>query len=186
MTVKEILITTSTMLGREDVTAYLNGDVDSAGENTLPTINVMVNLLNLVIGELAGTFIPMVKSEKISTNNGKVYYTDLTERALEIKNVFDFSGTRVSYRQTAEFIAVSCDNVIVEYEYAPPNYGLDDKIGFTEKDVALGTLAYGLAAEYSISLEDFDQAVMWHKRYVDSIAEHRKVHNATIKERSFV
>ena len=186
MTVKEILKTTSAMLGREDVNAYLSGDTEAVGENTLPTVGVMVNLLNLVIGELAGTFIPMVKTETAATNDGKVYYADLIERALEIKAVYDLSGDEISYKQSAEFIKVNADKVLVEYEYAPPNYGLEDEIGYTEKDVTAGALAFGLAAEYSISLGSFDEAVMWHKRYVDSIAEQRKLRNVTLKTRSFV
>ena len=186
MTVKEILKTSSSMLGREDVVEYLNGQKTDTNQYLLSTLNNMVNLLNLVIGELAGTFIPMVKTERVSVINGKIYYKDLSERAIEIRAVYTKDAVKCSFEQTAEYILVNDIEVDVEYEYAPTNYGLEDKIGYSPKEVSCATLSYGLCAEYSISLGDFDQAVMWHKRYVDSVKEHRKITNSKIKERCFL
>ena len=61
--------------------------------------------------------------------------------------------------------------VLVEYEYAPDKVGLDDEICYMEKDVPVRVIAYGVAAEYCITEGDFDQAVMWHKRYTDAISD---------------
>ncbi|MBE5734676.1 MAG: hypothetical protein E7347_06520 [Clostridiales bacterium] len=186
MTVKEILKSTASMVGREDVLEYLSGQNTTSNDYVLNSINLMVNLLNLVIGELAGTFIPMIKVQKTPVNNGKIYYKDLIERPMEVRAVYDLEGNKLSFSQTVEYIWVNAFEVNVEYEYAPSNYGLEDQIGYTPKDVSVATLSYGLSAEYSISIGDFDQAVMWHKRYVDSIKEHRKLTNVKTKERCFV
>ena len=46
MLVKDIIKTTSSMLNRQDVLDYLNDKTQDAGQDTLPTINLLVNLLN--------------------------------------------------------------------------------------------------------------------------------------------
>ena len=186
MTVKDILKTSASMIGRDDVVEYINGSVQNIGEQTMPTINLMVNLINLVISELSATFIPMINSETVNVENGKIYYSKLKENAIKIINVYDTDGRELSAKYTAEYIDVAGGKVIVEYEYAPSNYGLTDTIGYSAKDVSLSTLAYGLIAEYSISQGCFDEAVMWHKRCVEAVTAMRKMKNVTIKGRCFV
>lgn len=186
MTVKEIVKTAASLLSREDVVGYLSGETDAAGEDTLPTINTLVTLINLVISELAGTYIPMVKREEVNADGGKVYYTSLKDTPLKIKKVFDNYGKEIFFSDNALYIEVNEKNVVVEYEFVPPNYGLDENIGYTEKDVSVGTLAFGLLAEYSICKCAFDEAVMWHKRYVDGVNATRKPKNVTTKKRSWL
>ena len=186
MTIKDILRTGASMIGRDDVVEYIDGSAQNVGEQTMPTINLMVNLINLVISELSATFIPMINSETVNVENGKIYYAKLKENAIKIIDVYDIDGKELSAKYTAEYIVVSGDKAIVEYEYAPSNYGLTDTIGYSAKDVSLSTLAYGLIAEYSISQGCFDEAVMWHKRYVESVMAMRKVKNVTVKGRCFV
>ena len=185
MTVKEIIKNTALIYGREDVVNYLNGSTIK-GEDTLPTVNILVGLLNLVVSELAGTFIPMIKQETVTVTDGKIYYKDLSERIVRILNVYSVNGGETDYGTSVEFIRVKENSVIIEYEYVPPRYGLEDEIGYTEKDVTAAALSYGLCAEYAISLSDFDQAVAWHNRYVDAISNLRKVKNVKIKGRAFV
>ena len=185
MTVKDVLKTSANMLGREDIVSYLS-DGQTFGEDTLPAVGIMVSLLNLVISELSGTFIPMVKIEEKQVTDGKVYYSSLTERCLRVVSVKDLSGMDVDYGYTPEYMQLGLNKVYVEYEYAPHNYGLDEVIGYDENLVSVGTLAYGLCAEYSICKGSFDEAVMWHERYVQSVRDRKKIKNATVKKRSFV
>jgi len=185
MTVKDVLKSASNMLSRQDVCAYLDG-ANQGGQDTLPTIGIMTSLLNLVVSELAGTFIPMVKREEIDATDGKIYFTALTERCVKILSLRDQKGVEINYVHTPEYMQLSAQKVVVEYEYIPPNYGLEDQIGYDQNQVSVGTLAYGLCAEYSISKGCFDEAVMWHDRYVQSVCEHRKLKNGMVKKRSFV
>ncbi len=186
MTVKDVLKATCAMVNREDVLDYLNDKNTVPSEDTLSAVNIMTALSNLVIGELAGTFIPMVKSERVVTTDKKVKYADLSERCLRILAVYNDKNEKIFYRHTPEYMIVDENSVTVEYEFNPPNYSLEDEIGYSEEDISTATLSYGLAAEYSISRGSFDEAVMWHERYVDSVSAKRKIKNSTIKSRSFV
>ncbi len=184
MSIKDILKNAALLLGRENVIDYCNGL--TFNDDTLRTVNNMTGLINLVISELACTYIPMVKRETVSTSNGKIYYKDLTENALKVLGVYDTSGKEVHFEQNIEYLTINGSSVVVEYEYSPANYGIDDEIGYREKDVSACVLAYGLCAEFSISEGRFDQAVMWHKRYVDALSEICMPRNTHVKERRWV
>ena len=77
------------------------------------------------------------------------------------------------------------ENLVVEYQYSPTNYALEDEIGYTEKDISSRVIAYGVASEVCIIEGEFEQAVMHHKRYVDEIALLTMPKNAMIKQRSW-
>jgi len=186
MNIKEILKITAVLLNRENVIGYLNGNVNSISNETLVTVNNMTSLANLVINELSTTYIPMVKIEKVNSSAGKVEHKQLSERVLKIINVYDQSMNNCSFTVTAEYLKVNKSVVNVEYEYLPSNYGLDDEIGYNEKDVSPRVLAYGVCAEFSISEGRFDEAVLWHKRYVDAVSEICLPKNTTLKQRSWV
>ncbi|MBR2498932.1 MAG: hypothetical protein IKB67_04405 [Clostridia bacterium] len=185
MTVKDIVKSSAALLSREDVCDYLSGKQGGIGDDTVPTLNTMVTLLNLVISELSATYIPMVKREQVEIVGGKLYYTALKNTPLKVLNVYDALGKEIPYSENALYLSVSTDNAIVEYEFVPPNYGLEETIGYTEKDISQGALAFGLAAEYSICKGAFDEAVMWHKRYVESVNNKRKIENVKLKTRSW-
>ncbi len=186
MTVKEILINSSTLIGREDVVKYLNGDDDNATEQTLNAVDVMVRLLNLVINELACSFIPMIRLERKTAVNGVINYSDLQFSPLEILKVYDQSGNDRLLSVEHSFARVNGQDVNIEYAYFPPKVSLEDNVGYSEKDLPSRVLSYGLCAEYAISQGCFKDAVMWHDRYADAIAEICAPKNAKIKRRNWL
>ncbi|MBQ3116193.1 MAG: hypothetical protein IJC07_04115 [Clostridia bacterium] len=183
MTVKEIIKTTAILLGREDVTDYLDNKVAECGEETSRTIGVLIELVNLVVGELASTYIPAVKTEEVKFVCNKAYYGDFTERVIKVLSVTDRQGKDVDVVQDVEFLSAPLSIAFIEYEYLPKNFGLDDEICYTEKDVAPHVLAHGVLAEYAITQGSFDEAVMWHKRYVDGVEAICLPKNVTAKRR---
>ena len=74
MSIKEILKNAALLLGRDNVIDYCNGV--TVNDDTLRTVNNMTGLINLVLSELACTYIPMVKRETVRTSNVKIYYKD--------------------------------------------------------------------------------------------------------------
>ncbi len=181
MTIKEIIKSTANVVGRKDVVEYLDGD-GSSSQDTIPTTYKMLSLLNMIINELAGTFIPMIKTETVKINEGKIYFKDLSFQPLEIHDVYE--GERsLDFVHYPEYIKVSGSNVKVVYSCVPPMYDINATIDYSEKDVSRTTLIYALCAEYYICTGSFDEAVLWHDRYVESIKQKRKIKNYKIKGR---
>lgn len=187
MTVKEVLKTTATLLGREDVSGYLNDPMVEVGDDTLSALNILVGLVNLVVSELSGTYIPLVKTETVPVENGRVYFTALSETALKIQRVFSGAGKQIDYGYHPEYIIVDGENqVIVEYEYQPSNLGLEDSVGYNERQVSKRVIAYATAAEFCLTEGSFDKAVLWHERYCEEIKAICFPVNSKIKQRSWV
>lgn len=183
MTVKEIIKLVALMQGRENVLEYLDGQNALASEELLKIVNALTGLTNLVINELACTYIPMVKVERVSVDGGRIYYKDLKERPLKIVALYGVNGNSLEYTQNAEYITVSAAEVEVEYHYAPANYGLEEVIGYTEMNVPARVIAYGVLSELCISEGRFDEAVTWHKRYIDALSDICLPKNAVIRKR---
>lgn len=183
MIVKEILLSTATCLGREDIVAYLNGNTENVNEETINAVSVMVSLINIVLNELAATYIPMVKTEGLAFSANKFLFADLSENIIEVEDVFDDYGNKVNYKISGEYLVADIKTGVIKYHYLPKNYDLNDMIGYRETDVCKMTLVAGLAAEFSISEGLFDEAVMWHNRFVDGVSAQTKPKNVKTKSR---
>lgn len=183
MTVKDIIYITATIIGREDLISYFEGKTEKPKDCTIETIDVMVRLCNLVVNELACSFVPLKKKQKLKASNGKIYYTSLEFSPLSIIKATSSTGSNSLIRVDSEYVVVKDDFVILEYSYFPKQLSLESDVGYLESDVPARVLAYGLASEYAISQGCFKDAVMWHKRYADSISNICAPKNHVVKER---
>ncbi len=184
MKIKDIVRNSALMLGKSDVISFLDGG--SAGADTLESVNLLTNLCSLVIDELSSTYIPLIKKEIVSFSNGKYSLSQFREKIIKIIAVYNLDGEKVDFSLDDNYVCANVVKCSVEYQYAPKNYGLEETIGYEEKDLSISALAYGVAAEYSITQGLFEQAVMYHKRFVDTIAEFCVPKNKMIKTRSWV
>lgn len=186
MKISDIVLSVATYLGKSGVEKYLlNGDAENATSETLMQTDVLTRLANLVINEIAGGYIPMIKKEKITVDNGKIYIADLSENALEIKNVL-YNGQEVSFKIKGAYVQVFAAANEIEYSYMPHNYGLTDEIGYSEKDISSTALSFGVAAEYCLTEWRFEEAVMWRERFTDAMKKFCKIKNGKILERAWV
>ena len=183
MTVKDIIKISATQIGREDVVDYLDGKTTSASEQTVKDVDRLLRLCNLVINELACSFIPMRITQTLNSEDGKVYYENLNFNPLEILAVYDSNGKDVMGKVYSRFVTVTEKRVTVEYSCFPPKYQLEDEIGYTPDQIPERVLSYGLSAEFAISEGCFKDAVMWHDRYADAVYNLCKPKNQTVKKR---
>lgn len=185
MSIKEIIRISALLTDRTNVVAYLDKNTNNTDE-TLSLVQKLLSLTNLVINELASTYIPLVKSETVSARDNKVNYSDLSSSVLKIKSVSNTSGKELAFRTFLHYVSVPEDRVIIEYEYVPEDYELNDTVDFDSKFVSARVIAYGVCAELAITESRFDEAVTWHKRYVDAISDICVPKSAVTKQRSWL
>ena len=185
MTVKDIIETMAIQTGRDDIVQTLK-DPDNANEEGLQTIEKLVKLCNLVINELATGFIPMCITDSITAENGKISFERLSHNPYEILAVYDDNGVDVLGKVFSKFITVLTDKVNVEYSCFPPEYSLEDEVGYDETQVSKRVLSYGLCAEFAICEGCFKDAVMWHDRYADAVYKICKPTNKTTRKRAWL
>lgn len=168
MQVKEIIMSAAMMAGREDICGYLAGDEEDEGTAAKDTEN-MVRCFNLVENEIALEYKPLKYSQRIVTDNGIVEFAELQKQALDIIKVEDESGNKVKYKLYQTYLKTKPDTVVVHYTYIPQKKTLEDKSDFAAADIPLRTAALGVVTEFSLISSLFDEAVMWDRRYKDSL-----------------
>ena len=185
MKISEIIKTAATYLSREDVCEYLTNQEIEASRQTLETVDLLTRLTNLVISELSEGDVRMV--EKVQLNGKtKITFAELDNKILDVVGVYDESGNQLEYSLSTYQLNSRNGIYTFVYSYLPANYGLFDTIGEFEKNVTTGILAYGVSAEFCLTEGRFEEAVMWNKRYVDSINKLYTPKNANIRGRNFV
>ena len=185
MTIRKIASMVATFIGWRELKNYIDTDEGYYGECVEKAKQTLTELTNVVINELACSYIPALTVEDVTSVNGRVYYNTLSKTPLKVIKVCDKFGNELAFSSSPEYITVGSLAVTVEYEYAPEAVGFNDNICYMEKDVPARVIAYGVTAEYCIVDGDFDQAVMWHKRYTDAVADICLPKNATVKRRSW-
>lgn len=186
MTIKQIIKDCAIFLSLREVTNYIDKSQSSWPSHVNEDINNLTNLSNLVISELSSCYIDMVASQYISPANGKILYTNLSRNVLEILEILDENGEKMPFKTEGEYVSVGSRARLVKYKYYPSIYGLEEKIGYSEKDVPSVLITYGLCAEYCIFEGRFEEAVMWRKRFTDSLKNFIKPKHFQIKERDWV
>lgn len=186
MQIKEIIKIAAIMLDRKEIVDYLDGKTQNASQEVLDKVNTMIELTNLVINELACSFVPMVKIKSLNSNGRKIYYSTLGDKLIKIRAVYSNDDSPISFKVKPEYVEVNEEKVKVEYEYVPPKYLLEEKIGYEEKDISSRVLAYGLLAELGIVEGRFEEATASHDRYVEGVRAVRLPKNNTIKKRGWV
>lgn len=186
MKLKDIIKLSAVYLGRENVVSYLESNTSTTDGNLLSAIDTFTRCANLVIAELSTSYVPLLKKETLQAENGKIYFSSLTETALEIVKVTDENGKEVDFIYKPDRIETDLSALNIEYKYLPSNLGLNDIVGYTERQVPSRIIAYGIAAEFSLCERAFDESVLWHNRFTSSLSLLLSPKNVKIKERSFI
>lgn len=186
MKIKEVAIAVCTYLNKTEISDFLSGKTSQPSADVLTQVDIITRLSNLVINELACSYVPMKTRERVNVFNGKVLISSLTKRALKILSVIDETGAQKIFTCDGENILTYGDNVEVEYSYLPENYGLDDTIGYGDKDIPLSVLSFGVCAEYCLTEWRFEEAVMWRERYSDALKSFTLPISKTIKGRAWL
>lgn len=170
MKLKDVICVSASLLHLDDVVDVLEDKVVD-NQYTSPIIECLTNLCNLVTGELSSSYIPLVRADEVRVINNKISMTALQKRPTKIINVYDINGNPVQYTSDATTIYVNINNARVQYNYVAEKYKLSDDVGFTEQEISKVVLAYGVCAEYCLTERRFEEAVMWHQRFVDGVKQ---------------
>lgn len=186
MTVNDIIKKAAVLLNLKNVSDYLCGEVNDADEETLGTVSKMTNLTNLVLNELAVSYVPMKTTERKTVSDGKVLFSSLSKTPYKILGVFDTYGEKVFYTLCPTCIKTKENEVDILYSYVPSSYGLSDVVGYSENELSSRLIAYAVIAEYMLTVSAFDEAITWRKRFTLELEESLCPSSKNMKRRSFV
>lgn len=168
MKVKNIMKKAASLLGNaDDLLDYLNG-VSGVGNTGEKQAELLLNCFNLVENELALDYLPLIKKESYTPQNGKIFYSQFSSSVVRILDVENELGQKVDFRLFATYMEVDATVANVRYAYTPTEKAIngesDYKLAASER-----LLAFGMAAEYLSALGLLEEASVWDKKYKEGI-----------------
>ena len=174
MVMKEIVTLAAFYLDLDDV---LNGEPSGAETQTK-----LLKCANLARGEIASDYFPLITCEKAASADGTILPSSLKKRLLDVKRVTQ-RGVAVNFKVYPAAIKTIAGEIEIEYSYMPDDAEIGGDTNFTDK-ISARTIAYGAAAEYCLIAGLFEEAVIWEKRFKDSLlAAQRKKSEIRTKPR---
>lgn len=168
---RDCVLTAAVLLQLESVVSALDESAEQGADaETAREIALLTRCGNLVLHEIASEYIPLRVSERVTVRNKRFDYSALSRKAVDIYSV-KRAGKSVPFRQFYDSFTVGSDgDYTVEYSFEPLRLDLGGVSEFAGNKPSARTVAYGIACEYCLISGMSDEAVLWDKRYKDSLA----------------
>ena len=156
-------------------------------DDTEKEINLLVRCANLVLGEIVGCYLPLKKTEKVISDDGYVFYDELSKPIIDVYSVKNSSGEKIRFYEYFDRVKVGeVGEFEIEYSYSLNSLLLDDDLPFKSERISERIIAYGIACEYCIISGMVTEASIWQKRYYDALNGLNSKREKTIKPRGWV
>lgn len=161
-------------LAAENITlTQLAQEFASAADDSAPLSDDARSLLRcyrLVENEVALDYCPLEKSETVYPLAEKVQYASFTSAPVNILDVTDAQGNRLSYTLYAAYLVIpDADGAVnIRYSYAPPLAEPSDEVAFPAR-ISARLLAAGVCAEYLLTCGRYAEAAVWEGKFRDGL-----------------
>lgn len=138
-------------------------DVD---DESSTIIAKLLRCANLAYEEIVTEYIPILNTETLSVNEGKILFSSLAKPICGIVSVRDESGNDIKYTLSADHISLSAASAQITYQTIPAQLalGAEPSVLFPER-----LLAYGIAREYLFLQDQSEAALIYEKRFKDAL-----------------
>ena len=165
MKVKEIILSTASLIGSyEEVKDYIDDEDDAGAAIT----ELLLHCFNLVENELALDYLPLVTEEEKQSNTGKIVYSSLKKSIVRIIRVTDEHGNSIAYQAFPDHLMTQVGKVNIVYSYTPTPKTIEGESDF-ELYVSARMFEYGILAEYCAAVGRFEEANVWDEKYKDAV-----------------
>ena len=169
MTVKDVLKTVALLINRADILDFFNNGYTDDYNEIEDDVNLLITCYNIVADEIATEYYKLNMTEKFTCQNGVLKFSQFTKNPIIINSIKDDDGNDVKYKALLGEITLDKPLVNVEYSYTPDTKGLDDISDYSSTPINKRVIAYGVATEYLLVKGAFEEAVVWHDKYVESL-----------------
>lgn len=165
MLVKDIILKACIFTANDELANLLeeNGELD---EEMNSLLEKFVKCFNLVQNEIASEYEPLLKEEVVETQDGKILFSSLKERVVDVVSVKDMKGNSILFKNFDDYIEVNCPKVEIWYNAYPKKLTLEDELTST---IPERVYAYGTAREYYFIESLYEDASIWDERFKNSL-----------------
>lgn len=168
---KDILKLSATLLGLDDVIEHLKSG-SSVSQETQNKIDDLITYLNYTLREITKEYFPLKHTEITKSDNQcQIFFTNLSETAISIKDIKDQFGNSVTFNLYPEFIKLGFpnSNYTIEYNYVPKSVkNINDTLTLP-LGLEMFSVCYGIASEYALSRLLYSEAEMWESKFKNSL-----------------
>lgn len=137
-------------------------------EQSEKELSLLLRCMNLVSNEIAADYFPLKATETLTAAEGSIQYTDFSKTPLDIYSVRK-EGAACPFKLYPTELVTGEGEFTVDYTYLPKKAELLEELDFSEGKINRRIMAYGLAAEYCLICGMYEEAIIWDKRYKDSL-----------------
>lgn len=199
MTVKEVVVLASNLVGLDDVVCAVD-EYSKMTEEGLEyafkpaikkKIDKLISCINLCTDRIAVSYVTLKKSEAlVSDFEGKIAYSDFAQRINRIEKVEDsLSGRELDFRALPFHLYLPYANrrVTVTYSFTPAKVtSLEDEISLPPV-IGVRTLALGVVSDFLLSKNIYDESKYWNERFEESIVQSlARKQNLYLRARKFL
>lgn len=170
MTVKSVIKLACLFLGLDEISEcnVFNTSGESPTKVEQKEIDTLVRCLNIVLQEIATSFIDVVGEKDVDFKNGKYPLNEIDDKFLEVLYV-SVNGKKIKFKEKMDFLFADADSAKVVYRKYPQIVDIDDTCPNFNFKLAEKTLAYGVALEYSFVNSLSDEASIFENRYKNDL-----------------
>ncbi len=145
-------------------------DGDELSTSEQDEFDTLCSCARACMHEIATEYVPIICIEEIEVVDGKISYDMLSNTAIEIIEVKK-DDCKVKISSYYNGVCLNEIGVVeVKYHRLPNSSELDDELEWKDSRINSRNIGYGIASEYCIRNGMLDDAVMWDKRYKDSLS----------------
>lgn len=166
MTVKNLIVETMRLVGREDAADSLLTETPTDEATRLK--RALLTYLNAVLDELARGYFPLDTEEEMTSESGVYAFADFLKGPIKINRVTD-GEKPIEWHICPNYLHTESKNITVFYEYLPPQLSEDDEFFYPVFAVSPRLAEYGMASEYFLVAGDGESYNAWENKYRNEI-----------------
>lgn len=168
MFVKNIIMNACRLVGKKEVVAYLNGDIELTDEIN-DIISDMLIAINVANNSIAANYLPIRDIKKVNATQGKILFKNLSDKQiLEIYSIKKNNKLVTDYKCLSNGIIIADGEYEVDFSTFPEVVGLDSEIDYYLRlnDFIFSEL---VVSEYYFLNGYNDEANIWSEKFNEQI-----------------
>lgn len=169
MTVKDILILSSELIDRKDLSDYFEKGSSETSIDITDDAKIMLKCYNLIISQIISEYYRLTTVEKFNTENGILEYKNLEKNAFSIVKVMDENLNKINAKIYPTKLLTKVNTGYLEYEYIPKEQVLSDNFIFEKTPITNRVVALGVASEYLFIKGCFAESENYNRKFLNAV-----------------
>ena len=165
MLVKDIILKACVFTSSDELASLVEKGSE-LNEEMQHLLGKFIKCFNLTRNEIVSEYEPMLKVEEVASKDGKILFSSLNEKVVDVVSVKDIDGKNIVFKVFDNYIECNCDKVKVYYNALPQELTLQDEF---ESVIPERVFAYGVAREYYFLETLYEDASIWDDRFKNSL-----------------